>query len=221
MLTGQLPILYSFRRCPYAIRARMALVSSGKSVALREIVLRAKPAHMLEISPKGTVPVLQLVDGTVIDESLDVMLWALGQNDPDSWLTPQHGSLADMKALIALMDGAFKHHLDRYKYATRYEGADPDSHYTSAIDELKHLDERLKEHRYLFGERPSLADQALFPFVRQFANADNERFEDAAPEKVKTWLGERITCTEFQQAFGTKWKPWAETGEALLFPTIA
>ncbi|WP_057465699.1 glutathione S-transferase [Pseudovibrio sp. POLY-S9] len=213
-----LPILYSFRRCPYAMRARLGLVASQTTVALREIVLRNKPAHMLEISPKGTVPVLQLTDGTVIEESLEIMLWALQQNDPQNWLSPETGTLKEMLQLIEEMDGDFKRNLDRYKYSTRYEGADPDEHYTLAIQELSKLSERLEGSTYLFGNRPALADQALFPFVRQFVNADKERFEVEAPASVKKWLLERIDQPDFKTVFGMKWKPWSPEDDLVLFP---
>lgn len=212
------PLLYSFRRCPYAMRARLALVASQTTCRLREIVLRDKPAHMLEISPKGTVPVMQLADGTVIEESLDIMLWALRRNDPQGWLTPEEGALDEMLALITEMDGPFKHHLDRYKYATRYEGADPDTHYAKAIQELGKLDQRLEANSYLFGSRPALADQALFPFVRQFCNADKERFTISAPKRVQQWLEDRISSPEFSVVFGTKWKPWQPEDPITYFP---
>ena len=113
-----LPVLYSFRRCPYAIRARLALRISGLPLELREVSLKSKPPEMLALSAKGTVPVLVLPDGLVIDESLDIMRWALSQNDPEAWLS--HGPLNDMLALIAINDGKFKHALDRYKYPNRY-----------------------------------------------------------------------------------------------------
>ena len=213
-----LPILYSFRRCPYAMRARLGLIISGQQVALREIVLRDKPAHMLEISPKGTVPVLQLPDGTVLEESLEIMLWALQQNDPEGWLSPEQGTLKDMLLLIEEMDGDFKRSLDRYKYATRYEGVDPDQQYDRAIDELQKLEARLEATPYLFGNTPSLADQALFPFVRQFANADKDRFSASAPKRLQVWLQERVEHPLFKQVFGTKWKPWQPQDELLLFP---
>jgi glutathione S-transferase len=106
------PILYSFRRCPYAIRARMALHISGQSCELREVVLRNKPAEMVELSPKATVPVLQLETGDVLEQSLDIMLWTLANNDPGDWLVPECGTLNDMLALIAENDGPFKDHLD-------------------------------------------------------------------------------------------------------------
>ncbi|RZJ25863.1 MAG: glutathione S-transferase, partial [Haliea sp.] len=116
---GALPVLYSFRRCPYAMRARLALAVSAQPHELREIVLRNKPAAMLSASPKGTVPVLVLPDGQVLDESLDIMRWALGRNDPAQWLSPAGASHGAMDALIAGNDGTFKQHLDRYKYPNR------------------------------------------------------------------------------------------------------
>src|SRR4051812_31105758 len=125
---SQLPILYSFRRCPYAMRARLAIAASGQRCELREVVLRDKPAEMLAASPKGTVPVLIDTDGRVLEESLDIMRWALGRSDPQAWLEPPSGSLEDMLELIARCDGDFKFHLDRYKYARRYQGADAGEH---------------------------------------------------------------------------------------------
>ena len=122
-----LPVLYSFRRCPYAMRARLALAVSGLPLELREVTLRSKPPELLAASPKGTVPVLVLPDGEVIDESLDVMLWALRQHDPESWLEAAEASLDGMLALISECDGAFKQHLDRYKYPNRYAGEHADN----------------------------------------------------------------------------------------------
>ena len=121
-------LLYSFRRCPYAMRARLGLTSAGITVELREIVLRNKPDHMIELSPKATVPVLRVKTGKVIDESLDIALWALKQNDPDGLLSPKGSSLEEMLELIKENDGPFKHHLDRTKYGTRYEGENPQDH---------------------------------------------------------------------------------------------
>ena len=129
-------ILYSFRRCPYAMRARMALSVSGASYEHREVVLRDKPPEMLEVSPKGTVPVLVVPGAPPLEESLDIMHWALGQNDPEGWLDRND------QLLIETNDGPFKHHLDRYKYATRYDDVDPEEHRAAAFDILKQLDER-------------------------------------------------------------------------------
>lgn len=173
-----LPTLYSFRRCPYAMRARLALYSSGLSVELREIVLRDKPAPMLEMSPKGTVPVLILVDGKVVDESLDVMMHALGQADPSSLLVPEKGALVDAMTLIAENDGPFKTELDHYKYPNRYEDIDRDISRQNAAKFLMKLNDLLLVNGpFLMGSKYSIADLAILPFVRQFANVDFGWFE--------------------------------------------
>ncbi|MSQ71084.1 MAG: glutathione S-transferase [Betaproteobacteria bacterium] len=127
------PVLYSFRRCPYAMRARLALAASGQACELREVVLADKPQAMLAVSPKGTVPVLIEIDGRVLEESLDIMLWALRRHDPEHWLKPEQGSLAEMLDLIARFDDGFKYHLDRYKYPGRFTATDPSADYASTL----------------------------------------------------------------------------------------
>ena len=127
------PILWSFRRCPYAMRARLALKASGQRVHLREILLRDKPEPFLAASPKGTVPVLQLADGSVIDESRDVMLWALGKADPHKWLACYHKDKEEVLRQLDALDSDFKHHLDRYKYATRYDDVDEAQHRDAGV----------------------------------------------------------------------------------------
>src|SRR5690554_5297240 len=138
-----MPVLYSFRRCPYAMRARLALAMSGQRCRLREVVLRDKPATLLQASPKGTVPVLVLPDGTVIDESLDIMLWALRRHDPLHWLLPDNGSLEEMLTLISDCDSEFKPRLDRYKYPDRYGNVDPLAQRSMAVEWLWGLEARL------------------------------------------------------------------------------
>ena len=191
---GALPILYSFRRCPYAMRARLALAVSAQPYELREVVLRNKPADMLAASPKGTVPVLVLPGGEVLDESLDIMRWALGRHDPAQWLAPPGASSDEMAALIAANDGDFKRHLDRYKYPNRY--ADESSgeaagfalkHRTEAAHWLAQLDARLVGG-WLFGTQASLADMALLPFVRQFAHTDADWFATQPWPRLQGWL---------------------------------
>ncbi|MDO9370327.1 MAG: glutathione S-transferase N-terminal domain-containing protein [Sphingopyxis sp.] len=196
------PILYSFRRCPYAMRARMALLVSGTAYAHREVLLRDKPAAMLAASPKGTVPVLVLVDGTVIDESIDIMRWALAQNDPEDWLAH-----ADAE-LVALFDDAFKHHLDRYKYAGRY-AADPLAHRSAGLAILVKLDTRLAAQDYLGGATPRFGDIALCPFVRQFARVDAAWFAAHAPRRVREWLT-LLTASELYERAMARIEPWAE-----------
>jgi len=205
-----LPILYSFRRCPYAMRARMALFVSRQAYELREVVLRDKPDAMLCLSTKGTVPVLHLTDGTVIDESLDVMHWALNLNDPDDWLHPR-----GMDALIDVCDTDFKTHLDRYKYASRYDDNDPMIHRAAGEHFIQQLDARLKASPYLFGENKALADIAIAPFVRQFALADPDWFFATAHVNVQRWLSAFIASEPFT-AVMDKYDPWKPGTEPVI-----
>ena len=175
------PILYSFRRCPYAMRARLALAISGAALELREVKLSARPAAMLEASPKGTVPVLVLADGAVIDESIDIMHWALAQADPEGWQERTDPEL------IAQCDGQFKHTLDRTKYPDRH-GADPLEHREQGLMFLRQLDGRLSDKGQLCGPTRGLADAAIMPFVRQFAAIDPDWFAVQSLPQLKTWL---------------------------------
>ena len=198
------------------MRARLALAVSGTQCELREVVLRDKPAELLQASPKGTVPVLVLADGRVLEQSLDIMLWALSRHDPEGWLAPDAGEHGQMLALIDECDGNFKHDLDRYKYPDRYEGVVAVSHRESAWKWLKMLDDRLAYSAYLFGERPALADAAIMPFVRQFAQVDRAWF-DAQPWPVLLgWLGHWLESDLFQ-AIMVKHAPWAG-GPGASFP---
>lgn len=183
-----LPLLFSYRRCPYAIRARLALWQAGVAVQVHEVSLRDKPVELLRLSPKGTVPVLCLPDGTVLEQSLDIMRWALVQHDPEGWL--QAASMDEMLALIARNDGPFKQLLDRYKYAERH----PERSAADWCDEavrthLADLETRLHSQPWLCSTRCSLADMALLPFVRQFAQVDRVWF-DATPAlpALRAWL---------------------------------
>ncbi|MHC8320623.1 glutathione S-transferase [Pseudomonas sp. GB2N2] len=180
--------LYSFRRCPYAMRARMALRYSGVAVNIVEVSLKAKPAEMLALSSKGTVPVLS-VDGLVIDESLSIMRWALAQNDPQDWLLKDDViGQAHSAALIEENDQVFKVHLNRYKYAERYP-EQPMAFYRSEGEVfLSRLEALLEGRDYLLAVHPSLADMALMPFVRQFAHVDREWFAQTRHVRLQTWL---------------------------------
>ncbi|HQT30657.1 MAG TPA: glutathione S-transferase [Thiobacillus sp.] len=180
-----LPVLYSFRRCPYAIRARLALKLAGIAVDVREIALRDKPDAMLALSPKGTVPVLHLPDGRVLEQSLDIMRWALGQADAATWRMDD----ATGQALIALNDGAFKQLLDGYKYASP-SSAQSAGHARDAAVELfvAPLNRRLAQTRNLLGEAPALADLAIVPFIRQFAGVDPDGFLAAPFPALRRWL---------------------------------
>jgi len=205
-----LPVLYSFRRCPYAMRARMALWAAGVTVELREVKLAAKPPALLAASPKGTVPVLVLTDGTVIDQSLDIMRWALGQHDPEFWLAGEDA------ALIAANDGPFKHHLDRAKYPGRYEEEDGTDHRAAALAMLAPIEARLAEARYLCGETRSLTDIALLPFIRQFAAIDPAWFAAQPLPHLQGWL-EGLLVSDLFAAVMPKFTPWAEGDPMVLF----
>jgi len=176
--------LYSFRRCPYAMRARMALRYSGVPVDIIEVSLKAKPAEMLAISPKGTVPVLD-ADGQVIDESLEIMRWALAQNDPENWLL---GGDTRIGELIEANDQGFKVHLNRYKYAERYPEQPMEVYRAEGALFLQKLDELLEGRDYLLTDHPCLADIALLPFVRQFAHVDREWFATTPYVRLQAWL---------------------------------
>ena len=180
--------LYSFRRCPYAMRARMALRYSGVAVNIVEVSLKAKPAEMLALSSKGTVPVLS-VDGQVIDESLAIMNWALAQNDPQDWLLKDDPVGQQLiTELIEENDQVFKVHLNRYKYADRFPEQPMTVYRAEGEVFLRRLDELLEGRDYLLAEHPSLADVALMPFVRQFAHVDREWFGQSSYHRLQAWL---------------------------------
>lgn len=213
-MTQDLPILYSFRRCPYAMRARLALAASGQSVALREVVLRDKPPEMIDVSPKATVPVLVLTDGSVLEESLDVMNWALAEADPEGWLDADRTL---MDKLVAQNDGPFKHHLDRYKYANRYDGAVAEEHRAEASKILMDLDGRLAEGEWLCGSRASFADYAILPFVRQFANTDRDWFDAQDLPNLRSWL-DRFLASERFKTVMKKHPQWRAGEPEPIFP---
>jgi len=184
----QRPILYSYRRCPYAMRARMALRYANIDVEIREIALREKPAHMLAVSPKGTVPVLVLASGEVLEQSLDIMDWALEQSDVDEWVV-QHQEGQKLTAdLIATNDDAFKKALDKYKYAIRFPENPPDVYRADGEAFLQRLESLLQQNTYLCCNTISKVDVAIFPFVRQFSMVDEAWFKVAGYPALKAWL---------------------------------
>lgn len=217
--TPKTPILYSFRRCPFAMRGRMGLYAAGLNPEVREIILRAKPAHMLEISPKGTVPVLWLEDGSIIDESLDVMLYALGKSDPRNWLKNKKEALD----LISENDSSFKQALDRYKYPNRYEDEEnfADTNWRKEGEKfLQKLEDRLTQNTYLFGDTPELADHAIFPFIRQFRMPDKEWFDNEAPyPRLREWLNTMIESDIFK-AIMPKLKLWEPGAEPIYLQSL-
>lgn len=211
------PILYSFRRCPYAVRARLAVLASDRVCELREVVLRDKPPELLAASAKGTVPVLIDLNGQVLDESIDIMLWALTHHDPHHWLTPESGALDAMLNLITQFDQEFKYHLDRYKYAERYPDINAQTHRTKGSSYLERLNAQLCETQYLFGNRVALADMAIAPFVRQFAHADKGWFSAQPWPQLQTWLAALIESELYARAM-KKYPTW-ETGQTgIRFP---
>ncbi|MAE51300.1 MAG: glutathione S-transferase [Micavibrio sp.] len=206
-----LPVLYSFRRCPYAMRARLALYYAGIKLELREIVLRDKPASMIKASPKGTVPVLITAKGHVIDESLDIMHHALAENDPDGWL-PHHN-----KGLIDTNDHIFKKALDRYKYPGRYPDEDCSGARGQCEDFFKTLNQHLTGNRYLSAPHITLTDMAIFPFIRQCANVDRGWFDALPYPALQQWLDTHLNSDIFA-AIMTKYPPWAEGDLPLIWP---
>jgi glutathione S-transferase len=194
------PVLYSFRRCPYAMRARLALAVSAIGVELREVKLSAKPEALLAASPKGTVPVLVLSDGEVIDQSLDIMRWALAQYDPEGWLDRND------PALVAANDGAFKYDLDRYKYPERH-GANAQTHRANGLAFLLKIEDRLTTTTHLCGSARGFADAAIIPLVRQFASVDAAWFAMQPLANLKQWLSSYITSDLFS-AIMFRAPPW-------------
>lgn len=213
-----LPVLYSFRRCPYAMRARLALRQAAQRVELREVALRAKPAELLALSPKATVPVLQLSDGQVLEQSLDIMRWALARHDPEGWLTA--GDAAEQAALIALNDGPFKRLLDAYKYPQRQpagEGGAPARDAALALLLLP-LERALQARGFALADRPGLADMALLPFVRQFAQVDAAWFEqEASLPRLRAWLRALTGTPLFDAVMAPRWAPWLPGQEPVFF----
>lgn len=209
---NRFPILYSFRRCPYAIRARLAIASAQHVVELREVELKNKPKELRSASSKATVPVLVLGNERVIDESLDIMLWALQQNDPENWL--ENDWLTQTKALIDWNDGEFKYYLDRYKYADRYPEYTQNDYRQSSERFLADLEQRLQHHPYLCGDHFSLADAAILPFIRQFAAVDSIWFYSAPYQSVLRWLNAFVDSDRFK-AVMSKYEPWKPDGKTV------
>ena len=217
------PVLYSFRRCPYAMRARWALLQAGQLVQWREIELKDKPTPMLEASPKGTVPVLVLADGTVIDESLAVMHWALNQADPSDLRRERSGNTQDsIRELIECNDTTFKHHLDRFKYTDHYPGQSRHEHQQEGLDVLRGWADRIDGFGgWLVDASCSLADGALWPFVRQWRIADPEGFDaDQSLEPLRGWLMRFLQGPDFERLM-QRADPWHPGGLQPLFPADA
>ena len=208
-----MPILYSFRRCPYAMRARMALAASGAEVLLREVLLKDKPAELLAASPKATVPVLVLSDGRVVEESLDVMQWALEYRDPLNWL---EGEALDSD-WISACDGDFKHWLDRYKYAERYPEHAAEDYRQNAEAFIQKLEDQLSVSDWMGGDAANAVDVALFPFMRQFAGVDPSWWQQAPYPHVQQWLENWLNSALFS-AIMAKYPRWESGRPGERFP---
>lgn len=210
----ELPILYSFRRCPYAMRARMALAVAGLRHEIREVSLRDKPAEMLLVSPKATVPVLVLQGGEVIEESRDIMLYALKRNDPERWL---QGWGPGLEAMVERNDGPFKAYLDQYKYPQRFD-VPIETARDRGLEILMDLENCLATSPFLASQSPTLVDICLFPFVRQFAAVDPHWFQQVPLDRLRNWLSFFVEGSLFAQIM-TKHSIWKSGQLAIIGDT--
>ena len=201
------PILYTFRRCPYAMRARFAIRSSKIKVEIREIKLQEKPFEFLKLSPKGTVPVLITNSGEVLEESLDIIYWVLNKNDPHKWLAKGKLENQEIIKLLDDLEYKFKPNLDKYKYPSRFSEIDPHFHRDKNLCFLKKLNSYLENNKSLNCEHLSLLDYAIFPFVRQFRNVDQEWFEKLNFIFLNKWINQIIDSEDFSSIM-KKFKKW-------------
>lgn len=208
------PTLYSFRRCPYAMRARMALVINNVKVHLREVILKDKPTSLISYSPKGTVPVLITANNQVIEESREIMDWALAQTSSAKFSAPCDAQ----QDLINTNDGEFKRYLDKYKYADRHPQHPQDYYRQQGEKFLAQLEQYLSHQPFLFGHEMSYADIAIFPFVRQFAGVENGWFEQSNFLQLQQWLNYFLTSQQFKAAM-KKYPQWHENDPIVTFPT--
>jgi glutathione S-transferase len=214
-----MPILYSFKRCPYAMRARMALYLSKTVVELREVNLRNKPQSMLEISPKGTVPVLLLDDGSVIDESLEIIEWCIKKKKDIFKDTLNNDQELFAEDAIHLFDKKFKFHLDRYKYAKRYEDVDEISHRQSCVEILKNIEKEISNKKFFYTNHVNKIDICILPFIRQFRIANPEWFDNHNEfPKVQKLLNNFLHSSILEEIMVTH-EEWKKDNSAIFFPT--
>ncbi|VAW51738.1 hypothetical protein MNBD_GAMMA05-51 [hydrothermal vent metagenome] len=209
------PILYTFRRCPYCMRAHMALKKAGIKIELREVELKSMPQQLLDLSPDATVPVLQVTKDEVLTESWDIVKWALSQHDPDNWLGNDNRYLLDAEMLIETNDYSFKNDLDHYKYADRYPEQTQEQYRLACEKFIEELEDMLSESSYLLADKISLADIGVFPFIRQFSLVDKNGFEQSDYPAVRDWLQRLIDTDLFQQVF-EKHPPW-QTNDCIAY----
>lgn len=223
MIKMTLPVLYSLRHCPFAMRARIAIFKSQKSVELRDVKLTSKPAAMLTASPKGTVPILVVSSSQIIDESLNVMLWSLDQSDPDN-LLQQHAAsssnLPQLLAFIATYDDEFKACIERYKCAKRYHEPNLEECRKACEVYTQDLEARLSKHNYVMGAKESLADIAILPFIRQFAKVERKWYVQAAYPNLKRWLNSYLQSAMFNKVMA-QYPLWEEGNDAVVFGSEA
>lgn len=220
-MSSNLPILYSFIRCPYAIRARTALFEAGINCVIREVDLKNKPIDMLKVSPKGTVPILLLENGKVIEESLDIIYYALDQDKSLSIMNHSQEEQRQIKTLIAANDTEFVKLLRLYKYPERYPDDSKESCKQQIQDQfLDKYEEMLKDNMFLFGNR-SIADIAIFPFIRQLALVDEEWFYNSNYQNLITWLKRFIDSLDFKNIIMVKHEPWSNSSKTVyLLPNV-
>ena len=214
-----MPILYSFKRCPYAMRARMAIYLSQIVVEHREVSLKNKPKSMMEISPKGTVPVLLLENGDVIDESMDIINWCLETKSRVFKDILDDSQKAFTKKIIKIFDEKFKFHLDRYKYATRYKNVDAVSHRDACLDILKTLDKNINNTKWFFSNNVNKIDISVLPFIRQFRIADPLWFDaNKNIPNIQIWL-ENFLQSKLLNEVMINFDAWEPNDPIKLFPT--
>ena len=212
-----LPILYSLRQCPYAMRARMGLLLAKQPVLLRDIVMKNIPAEMLSVSAKGTVPVLLFEDSSVIDESLDIMIWALSENDPDNLLhSHEPDTLLLILDLIKRNDAEFVDSLNKYKAASRYHDVNEVVCRKECESFINDIEQRLTEHTFLMGATPSLADYAILPFIRQFSRVDRKWYLQSPYQNIQRWLERHYQNPLFSKAM-IKYSQWLDSKEDIVF----
>ena len=214
---SDLPILYSLRRCPYAMRGRMGIALSQQKVLLREIVTKDKPSELLASSPKGTVPVLVLPNGQIIEQSIEVMNWALQQNDPQDLLRSNNPTLSEqVQQLIKTNDDDFIGHLEKYRASVRYRNVDTEQRRRACEGFISELESKLAQHEYLFGDTPSLADFAVMPFVSQFVRVEKKWFVQSEYQNVGRWLRAHLDSKLYTQVM-KQYPLWNETKQDCVF----
>jgi glutathione S-transferase len=212
----QYPVLYSLQHCPYAIRARLGILLAEQTVYLRAIDLKDKPEDMLKVSPTGTVPLLILDQSIVIDESLEIMVWALGNNDPDNLLgSDVTTDLPNMLSIINKYDNEFKDWLEKYKCAKRYHETNKDYFRQQCELFIAELEQRLTSDDFFMGEKASLVDYAIMPFIRQFARVERQWYLQSPYPKVRQWLNKHLQSSLFSKTM-TKYPLWLENHESYL-----